>query len=64
MTRVALDSNILIYKSSEIQTWAAVNATKRPKMMPNGGRRPGETALNERARSPCTWPSVVPYFEK
>jgi len=30
----------------------AVNATKRAKMIPNGGSKPGEMTLNERARSP------------
>ena len=28
------------------------NTTKRPKMIPKGGSKPGEMALNERARSP------------
>src|SRR5262245_50697861 len=35
--------------SLSVQTWAAANTTK---MIPSGGRRPGDTVLNERAQQP------------
>jgi hypothetical protein len=52
----------VLARSLSLQTCAAVNATKRPKMIPSGGNIPGEMALNERARSPprrgCQTPGV------
>jgi hypothetical protein len=38
--------------SLSVQTWEAVNATKRAKMIPKGDSNPGEIALKERACSP------------
>src|SRR3954447_25895905 len=39
-------------RSVSLHTWAAVKATKSPKMMPSGGNMAGETALNARPHSP------------
>src|SRR5438067_9233670 len=38
-------------RSLSFHTCAAVNATKRPKMMPRGGNKPRDTALRERPLS-------------
>src|SRR6266446_6511763 len=41
----------VLARSLSVQTWAAVNATNKPKRIPSGGNIPGEKALNERARA-------------
>src|SRR5215475_3566111 len=52
LSALASRSTAALALSLSVQTCAAVNATKRPKMMPNGGSIPGEIALNARPSSP------------
>src|SRR6202040_844661 len=42
----------LLARSLSCHTWAAVNTTNNPKIIPNGDSIPAEIALIERARSP------------
>jgi hypothetical protein len=43
----------LLARSLSCHTWAAVNTTTNPKIIPNGDSLPAEIALKERARSPA-----------
>src|SRR5262249_39799648 len=52
LSALASRSTAVLARSLSVQTCAAVNATNRPKIMPNGGSMPGEMALNARPRSP------------
>src|SRR5262245_22768541 len=46
LSALASRSTAVLARSLSVQTWAAVNATNKPKILPNGGSIPGEIALN------------------
>src|SRR6516164_162145 len=52
LSALASRSTAATARSLSLQTWAAVKPTNSPNIIPKGGNMPGETLLNERARSP------------